>query len=117
MPKLRQLKKIFRKGSFLVLEVENAHSCIELERRCFRPIYFNSCIKNSGEIKKLLKKINFLKIPFFSVKQLKYHSNLPHFITRNITLTPDLCVSIFSVKIVWFFLGRVIMFVLSYYSN
>ena len=46
---------------------------------------------------KLSKTMNFLKIPFFSVKQLKYHSNLPHFITYkecHSNIEPGLCGSI-----------------------
>ena len=109
-------QKFSEKGHPLVQEVDNAHSCIEktLERdEVFSPISLIRALKTVRRnpqihilqmrsadffnFEKLSKTMNFLKIPFFSVKQLKYHSNLPHFVTYkecHSNTKPDLCVSI-----------------------
>ena len=96
-------QKFSEKGHSLVQEVDNAHSCIEktLERNeVFSPISLIRALKTLRRkpqlhilqmrsadffsFEKLSKIMNFLKIPFFSVKQLKYHSNLPYFIWEDL---------------------------------
>ena len=113
-------QKFSEKGHSLVQKVDIAHSCIEktLERNeMFSLISLIRALKTVRRkpqlhilqmrsadffnFEKLSKTMNFLKIPFFSVKQLKYHSNLPHFIAYkecHSNTEPDLCVSILKRK-------------------